>query len=329
MKVLRRADGPQATARFAQEIEAIKSISDGRIVRIVDAAPSDPIAPYYVMPYYDGAKTLRNVLLDPQSPFRGDARESLSFIAHCADAVAIAHVAIAHAAGVIHRDLNPRNILVLPGKQPMIIDFGICLVLTAGHCITLVDEGVGAQNYMSPECESGAQGDIGPPSDVYSLGKLLWCMLTGRNAFARERPAFDNSRLSLVLPDRPECWNVTEILMMSIRHSPAERYKTAAGFAEACRRMRDMVIGRVLPMELLLYRCPQCGSDNTRDTLDQMEQPFHVKPRLLVGNPMIVNGGKQPGVTVRVCLRCGALSPRHTGPVSEYIKKLDEMERPH
>jgi serine/threonine protein kinase len=88
-------------------------------------------------------------------------------------------LAAAHDAGVIHRDLKPDNVLVRTGGSPLIIDFGCCLLLDDGGVATLTDEGVGARNFMAPECEAGVEGDSSPRSDLYSLGKILWCMMSG------------------------------------------------------------------------------------------------------------------------------------------------------
>ncbi len=218
LKELKRQDHPQAISRFVREIRATTQISHPGIVDIVDHSGERDDYHFYVMPYVDGAKTLDKVAFSESSPFKGNARSTLRFIMRCAEALGAAHVA-----KVVHRDINPKNILVLPNGEPLIIDFGCCYV-DAGECVTLVDEGIGTRDYAAPECGPGAAENITVQTDIYSLGKIMWAMITGERAFARERPAFSNKRLDKVLPDCPEVWLLAELFKRTIRRDPKHRW---------------------------------------------------------------------------------------------------------
>ena len=137
------------------------------------------------MEYHKGAKTLDTVIFSESSPFHGNVVKSLAMFEQIIAAIGVCE---AHEPAVVHRDVNPSNILVLPDSTIRLIDFGICQVQD-GTLITLLDENVGTRNYTSPECEAGEDGAIGVHSDIYSAAKVLWSMLTSRRAL-RSRTAY-------------------------------------------------------------------------------------------------------------------------------------------
>ncbi|MFI5322988.1 MAG: protein kinase [Thermodesulfobacteriota bacterium] len=104
-------------------------------------------------------------------------------------------VAYAHTKGVIHRDLKPDNIFLRTRKGPVVVgDFGICYLEQDGKRITLTDEAVGPRNFIAPELEDGRLELISTKCDVYSLGKILYWLLSGGKIFSREKhrePQFD------------------------------------------------------------------------------------------------------------------------------------------
>jgi len=106
-----------------------------------------------------------------------------NLLAKVADAVQVAH-----ARGVLHRDLKPSNILIDGAGRPHVSDFGLAKRLEAADSVTFSGAILGTPCYMSPEQAAGSRGDVGPASDVWSLGAILYQMLTGRPPFEASSP---------------------------------------------------------------------------------------------------------------------------------------------
>ncbi|MBF0338922.1 MAG: serine/threonine protein kinase [Nitrospirae bacterium] len=134
----------------------------------------------------------------------------------------------AHEAGIIHRDIKPANILFLDKSLyvPLVSDFGICFVkdTPAKNRITAVGETTGAKNFMAPEQERGGVVDVKECADVYALGKLLYCMLTGRYLY---RENLDAAFETLELQREPRLEVISDkILARCIIYEPQERIQT-------------------------------------------------------------------------------------------------------
>src|SRR5439155_20669374 len=115
-------------------------------------------------------------LVEKPLPFREAAR--------CALVLARA-VAVAHEQGIVHRDLKPANVLVARDGTLKITDFGLAKELDTGVSLTPTGQAVGTPSYMAPE-QAKAHGHVGPATDVYALGAILYEMLTGRPPFTGE-----------------------------------------------------------------------------------------------------------------------------------------------
>ncbi len=165
------------------EIEAIKRLSHPNIVKLIDhSALDDPAGElakqYLVMPIASGG--------DLGDPGRVSLyADNIDSTVHVAKQIA-AGLEAAHLAGIVHRDIKPGNILSTGnGHEIWIADFGICH-LRESERITPADEVVGPRAFMAPELEYGGQLDVTAAADVYSLGKLIYFMLSGGTVLPRE-----------------------------------------------------------------------------------------------------------------------------------------------
>ena len=129
--------------------------------------------PFYSMQFVEGTTLAKRLALGPLP-----AREAAALLAKVADAVQAAHDR-----GVLHRDLKPSNILIDSAGEPRVSDFGLAKRLEEEMSFTHTGAILGTPCYMSPEQVAGSRGDVGPASDVWSLGAILYQMLTGRPPF--------------------------------------------------------------------------------------------------------------------------------------------------
>jgi tRNA A-37 threonylcarbamoyl transferase component Bud32 len=215
--------------RFIQEITTTASLQHPHILPLFDSGEADSFL-YYVMPYIEG-ETLRTKL-DRETQFGID--EAVKITTEVADALDYAH-----RNGIIHRDIKPENILLHDGR-PMVADFGIALAVSAaaGGRMTETGLSLGTPHYMSPE-QATAEKEITARADVYSLGSVLYEMLAG------EPPHLGNSAQQIIMKiiaddARPVTdlrksvpLNVAAALARSLEKLPADRFATAAKFAEA------------------------------------------------------------------------------------------------
>jgi serine/threonine-protein kinase len=155
--------------RFVQEIETTAQLQHPHILPLFDSGEADGFL-YYVMPYIEG-ETLRDKLNREKQL---SIEQAVKITTEVADALDYAH---RH--NVIHRDIKPENVLLHDGR-PMVADFGIALAVSAaaGGRMTETGLSLGTPHYMSPE-QATAQKDLTNRSDVYSLGAVLYEMLTG------------------------------------------------------------------------------------------------------------------------------------------------------
>jgi serine/threonine-protein kinase len=155
--------------RFVQEIKTTASLQHPNILPLFDSGEAEGFL-YYVMPYIEG-ETLREKL-DRETQLSID--EAVKITTEVADALDSAHQQ-----GVVHRDIKPENILLHNGR-PMVADFGIALAVSAaaGGRMTETGLSLGTPHYMSPE-QATAEKDLTSRADIYSLGSVLYEMLTG------------------------------------------------------------------------------------------------------------------------------------------------------
>jgi tRNA A-37 threonylcarbamoyl transferase component Bud32 len=215
--------------RFVQEIKTTAALQHPHILPLFDSGSVDGFL-YYVMPYVEG-ETLR-AKLDREKQLGID--EAVKITTEVADALDYAH---RH--GIIHRDIKPENILLHDGR-PIVADFGIALALSAaaGGRMTETGLSLGTPHYMSPE-QATAEKEITARSDVYSLGCVLFEMLTGNpphtGASAQQiimkivtEDAQDVTALRKSVPP-----HVAAALAKALEKLPADRFGSAAEFGSA------------------------------------------------------------------------------------------------
>jgi len=216
-------------AFFLREIGIAAHLQHPHVVPLYDSGESDGLL-YYVMPYVDGEslrmRLARDTRLDEAEAVRISREVALG-------------LDYAHRRGVVHRDIKPDNILLSSG-QAMVADFGIAraMTLVGGQRLTSTGIVVGTPAYMSPEQATGAEG-LDARSDLYSLGCVLFEMLTGRAPFvgtsaqqvlAKHASETAPSVRSL-RPDIDEALDAC--VARALAKDPADRWATAAKFAAA------------------------------------------------------------------------------------------------
>ena len=215
--------------RFVVEIKTTAALQHPHILPLFDSGSADGFL-YYVMPYIQG-ETLRS-RLDRETQL--GVAEAVKLAGEVADA--LHH---AHQQGVIHRDIKPENILLANGR-PMVADFGIALAVSAaaGGRMTETGLSLGTPHYMSPE-QATADREITARSDIYSLGSVLYEMLTGSpphtGASAQQiimKIVTEDARpVTLMRKAVPP--NVAAAVAKSLQKLPADRFESCAAFARA------------------------------------------------------------------------------------------------
>lgn len=161
-----------ARRRFQMEAHAVAQLQHPGIVAVMDAGTQGD-EPYLVMEYVAGGDLSRVTGGRPLDPER-----AARLVQRTAQALQFAHEK-----GILHRDLKPSNILLDSRDQPRLTDFGLAKRLDADPGITLTGQTLGSPGYIPPEQTSVNRGQPGPASDVYSLGAVLYYLLTGRPPF--------------------------------------------------------------------------------------------------------------------------------------------------
>src|SRR6266498_966006 len=250
----------QAYERFYREIQAVKAANHPYIIRIIDHSNESDDFNFYVMELIPGAVSLRALIQSGNNPFFRDALRSLEFfmklvevIIECDENLKVGEEQLK----VVHRDLSPANILILPDDSIKVIDFGICQIEGA-EPISLVDEGFGTIDYMAPECGSGAGGPITSKADLYSAGKILWATVVGRKAFAREEAIWTTMSLQSIFPDHPATWHLSPILEKVIQKEIYDR-PTPTAILELSKRIHSVIAAGFRPIELVGKQCTVCG----------------------------------------------------------------------
>jgi serine/threonine-protein kinase len=222
---------PEELQRFLREAEAVAGLRHPNIVQVHDAGDADG-RPYFTMELIEGGSLAQQIQGAPQP-----ARQAAALVATLADAV---HAA--HQSGIVHRDLKPGNILLGRDGTPKVTDFGLARPLEGDGGLTLSGVPMGTPSYMAPEQARGKREAIGPATDVYALGAILYELLTGRPPFRAESAT---ATLQQVVGDEPVSpsrlnpqvpRDLQTICLKCLHKEPPRRYASATALAEDLRR---------------------------------------------------------------------------------------------
>jgi len=219
-----------ARKRFLREAQAAAAIRHPHVCAIFDVGEDDGV-PYVVMDFLAGGS------LDQRIPQTGiaDCRQAVLWVRQIAEALEAVH---AH--GIIHRDLKPANILFNEKGHAVLTDFGLARPDQAGENLTADGAVLGTPAYMAPEQASLTLGPVGPWSDLFSLGVVLYKMVAGRTPFAETRSAVSLLyQVAHETPPPPRQFrkdldeNLQAIIHKAISRKPEDRFTNAREFADA------------------------------------------------------------------------------------------------
>jgi len=219
--------GAERATRFQAEARAVARLQHPNIVQIYEIGEHEGV-PYFSMEYADGVCLAARLKRSPPSDM--EAARLVELLART--------VHYAHGRGIVHRDLKPANILLTSDGIPKIADFGLAKFLHEDVGATTDGTLLGTPSYMAPEQAAGKVREIGPATDVYSLGAILYEMLTGRPPFRGENIRTTLRSVEEDPPESPRLFNprvdpaLESICLKCLEKNQADRYRTAEALAE-------------------------------------------------------------------------------------------------
>jgi tetratricopeptide (TPR) repeat protein len=224
------SDHPSLLQRFHQERQILASLDHPYIARLLDVGSTDDGSPYLAMDYVDGQPLDRYVKANALS-----RRDILRLFRKIAGAVSYAHGNL-----IVHRDLKPANILVTDAGEPKLLDFGIAKLINSDAARTATGAAAMTPEYASPEQISG--GVVAAASDIYSLGVLLYELLSGSRPYRETKSPVELAEAITTVPPKPLAGvdeDLEKIVQMALRKEPGRRYSSVEQFSEDIRRYQD------------------------------------------------------------------------------------------
>jgi tRNA A-37 threonylcarbamoyl transferase component Bud32 len=250
LKMIRsdRTAEPEVLARFHKEAQVIAQLRHSHIVAIYDFGAVEGV-PYFAQELCSGGSLADQIDGRPQP---------LAASADLVEKLARA-VQAAHDRGVVHRDLKPANVLLTPAGDepplntpwgvPKVVDFGLCRMLNADLQRSIEGTIAGTPMYMAPEQAEGRVREIGPATDVWALGIILYELLTGRRPFLAENLADMVHAICRTEPPRPSELRpevpaeLDRTCLRCLKKNAADRYATAADLAADLQRWLAVASG--------------------------------------------------------------------------------------
>ena len=224
------ADSHETLARFRREAEAAASLDHPNILPVYEVSETEGGLPFFSMKFATGGS-----LRTGASGLRREPRECVRLMAKVARAIEYAHTQ-----GILHRDLQPGNILLDARGEPLVSDFGLAKWLDEESDLTRTLTTFGTPGYLAPEQAEGAQ--FGPAADIYSLGAILFNLLAGRPPFIganalsviQQAAAAPAPKLRSFVPSLDRDLEI--IVGRCLERDPKARYQTAGALAEDLER---------------------------------------------------------------------------------------------
>ena len=245
------ADDPNFVTRFRREAQAAARLSNQHVVSVFDTGSDDGVH-FIVMEFVEG-RTLAEFLTGGGRIMPERAIDIAIDVCRALEA--------AHAQGVVHRDIKPGNIMLNAAGEVKVTDFGIARVVTTAETVAQTAAVLGTASYLSPEQAQGQPVD--GRSDLYSLGCVLYEMVTGRPPFLGDSPVAVASKQVLEQPVPPSRLNrdvspdLDAVILRALAKNADNRYQSAEEFRHDLERVR-----RGLPVEAtpLLPATPAAGT---------------------------------------------------------------------
>jgi eukaryotic-like serine/threonine-protein kinase len=253
------ADDPESRSRFVLEAEVTGGLEHPGVVPVYGLGKSAGGRPFYAMRFVKG-DSLKDAIKRYYGTTGKDSatgERALQFRRLLGRFVDVCNaIAYAHSRGVLHRDLKPGNVMLGPYGETLVVDWGLAKIMgrpgedtrsdeprlrpdaAGGTVPTVAGSSIGTPQFMSPEQAAGKLDQLGPATDIYSLGATLYCLLTGSVPFQDENLTFILVRVQMgvfrpprsVKPDVPKALEAICLKAMALR--PEDRYPTARALAD-------------------------------------------------------------------------------------------------
>ncbi|HEY2517698.1 MAG TPA: serine/threonine-protein kinase, partial [Polyangiaceae bacterium] len=223
---------PGTRERFRREAWLASHVSPAYVARVFEFGATPEGTEYIVMERLRGA----DLALVLERRGRLTLEEVVPMVERIAEALEAAH-----AVGIVHRDLKPENVFLAGDEDVRLLDFGVARH-EAGAGLTLANEVLGTPGYMAPEQACGRPSDVGPHTDVFALGAIVYRCLTGRAAFPSRTACAAIYEAMHLVPEAPSSLvpelgpDIDIVVARALAKASERRYPRARAFAEELRR---------------------------------------------------------------------------------------------